>query len=58
MPIKQITTFICHTMDGLRHLHGLKIVHCDISPQNIFLRSERDYDREEVIFLSWFCLNS
>eukprot|EP00960_Hanusia_phi_P047788 758587-Hanusia_phi.AAC.4 len=53
MPIKQITTFICHTMHGLQHLHGLKIVHCDISPQNIFLRSERDYDREEVLPFSF-----
>lgn len=38
MPLREVTTRFLDTMEGLAHLHKLKIVHADVSPQNVFLR--------------------
>jgi serine/threonine protein kinase len=38
MPLREVTSHFLEIMKGLAHLHKLKIVHADVSPQNIFLR--------------------
>jgi serine/threonine protein kinase len=38
MPLREVTSHFLEIMKGLTHLHKLKIVHADVSPQNIFLR--------------------
>ncbi|MEM9650770.1 MAG: protein kinase [Actinomycetota bacterium] len=39
---EDLTMLANHLHDGLRHLHGMDIVHRDVSPGNILIRSRRD----------------
>lgn len=34
-------------LQGLEYIHGLKLIHCDLKPENIMIKS---YSRSEV---SW-----
>lgn len=47
MPVKEIARYMIQLLRGLAHLHKHKVVHCDVSPQNVFLR--RDREREEQL---------
>jgi len=47
MPVKEIARYMVQLLRGLAHLHKHKVVHCDVSPQNVFLRRDR-----QVFFFS------
>lgn len=49
LPAKDIVRYILQLLRALDHLHELDIVHCDVSPANIFLR--RDRDKEDALRL-------
>ena len=40
MPVKEIARYMVQLLRGLAHLHKHKVVHCDVSPQNVFLRRD------------------
>lgn len=42
MPVKEIARYMVQLLRGLAHLHKHKVVHCDVSPQNVFLRRDRE----------------
>ena len=42
MPVKEIARYMQQLLRGLAHLHKHKVVHCDVSPQNVFLRRDRE----------------
>jgi hypothetical protein len=42
VPVAQVLRYLLQLMQGLAHLHALDVVHCDVTPANIFLRGEHD----------------
>jgi serine/threonine protein kinase len=42
VPVAQVVRYLLQLMQGLAHLHALDVVHCDVTPANIFLRGERE----------------
>jgi len=42
MPVKEIARYMQQLLRGLAHLHKHNVVHCDVSPQNVFLRRDRE----------------
>ena len=53
MPVKEIARYMVQLLRGLAHLHKHKVVHCDVSPQNVFLRRDREV---RAIMLATFIL--
>ena len=47
LPVFCIVRYLVQIIQALHHLHDLDIVHCDVSPANVFLR--RDRDKEESL---------
>ena len=47
LPVFCIVRYLVQIIQALHHLHELDIVHCDVSPANVFLR--RDRDKEESL---------
>jgi len=47
MATKDIVRYMLELLSSLDHLHSLDIVHCDVTPSNIFLRRRRD--KEDVL---------
>ena len=41
MPVDHILCCVAHVLTGLQHLHRIKVVHCDVSPPNIFVRRDK-----------------
>mmetsp|Transcript_38067 Transcript_38067/g.119935 ORF Transcript_38067/g.119935 Transcript_38067/m.119935 type:complete len:252 (-) Transcript_38067:35-790(-) len=52
LPLRSILSCITDVVNGLEHLHSIKIVHCDVSPQNIFLRWKLKDGKETDMFAS------
>lgn len=50
MPVKEIARYMVQLLRGLAHLHKHKVVHCDVSPQNVFLRRDREVNANLWIF--------
>jgi len=47
MPVRAILHLACQLLRAIRHLHQLKIVHSDVSPQNVFLRQIKGEENED-----------
>ena len=55
MPVKEIARYMVQLLRGLAHLHKHKVVHCDVSPQNVFLRRDREV-RAKLLYVVLTCL--